>query len=132
MIKVSPEKNEEKIKEILSRHALDEDCSILSAYENGEIVGYAVGKPNGHAFDIKAFCVISCKDYTKQSAEEKFIAELLIRSVGNYACNREMILLTGEDNNLFFTAVQLGINSSSDSVRIFIPQLFKKCDSCKD
>ena len=129
MLKISPETNRDVIKEILTKHSLNGEFIILSAYEDEEIVGYTVSEQDGHSLRVIEFEVLSCSDYTSQTDDEKFISELLIRSTANYAANREMILLTGENNNMFFTAVQLGVNSAPDSVRIFIPKLFGKCSN---
>lgn len=127
MVKVSPEKNKDVISKILTQHSLSDDHTVISAYECGELVGYVALKENGHTLDISVFNVLDCKDYTKPTANDKFLAELIIRSVANYGANRDMVYLTSEDNNLFFSSTLLGFNLSSDSVKIFIPGLLKKC-----
>ena len=131
MITVSPEKNKDMIEIITKRHSLDKPHVILSAYDGDALAAYAAFYEEGHTVSTDVFEVLGCGDYTNQTKREKFISELLVRAVGNYAANRNMIFITGENNNLFFTAVSMGVNSSKDSVRIFIPALFKKCDSCE-
>lgn len=127
MVKVSPEKNKDVISKILTQHSLSDDHTVISACEQGKLVGYVALKENGHTLDISVFNVLDCKDYTKPTANDKFLAELIIRSVANYGANRDMVYLTSEDNNLFFSSTLLGFNSSSDSVKIFIPGLLRKC-----
>ena len=131
MIKVSPELNKITAKNIIKKHNLAENSVILSAYSNKELVAYAAFYENGHSAEVTAFEIIGCTDHSNQAHEQKFISELLLRAIGNYAANRNMVYITGENNNLFFTAVSLGVNSSKDSVRIFIPALFKKCGGCE-
>ena len=127
MVKVSPEKNKDVINKVLTQHSLNDEHTVVSAYEQGELVGYVALKENGHTLDVSVFNVLACEDYTKPTANDKFLAELMIRSVANYGANRDMVYLTSEDNNLFFTSTLLGFNSSQDNVRIFIPGLLRKC-----
>lgn len=131
MIKVSPEINKNTANNIIKKHNLAKNSVILSAYNGGELAAYAAFSENGHSAEVTVFEIIGCTDHSNQTHEQKFISELLVRAIGNYAANRNMVYITGENNNLFFTAVSLGVNSSKDSVRIFIPALFKKCDSCE-
>ncbi|MCR5636042.1 MAG: hypothetical protein K6F76_02525 [Clostridiales bacterium] len=131
MIKVSPEKNKNTADNIIKKYNLAQNSVILSAYNGGELMAYAAFFKNGHSAEVTVFEIIGCTDHSNQTHEQKFISELLLRAIGNYAANRNMVYITGENNNLFFTAISLGVNSSNDSVRIFIPALFKKCDSCE-
>ena len=128
MLKISPEKREFIYLPLLKKNGCDNDCTCLTAFENGVFLGYIIVKEEKTSLTIKGFEMMDCKDYIHLDSLYSQLAQLLIRAAGNFAFNRGILKMTGDLDSLFFVCTALNLNDGEDSVEIDIKKLFKPCE----
>lgn len=131
MLCVKPTEDKELENRILS------ECKItgvapclITAEEDNKILGYIAVEQKGTHLNIIDYSIANCKDYNNLTKNEREIAEYLVRSAGNYAFNRCMLMLTTELETYFLHFSKFGFKESDNKYSIQIKDLFKKCENC--
>lgn len=132
MLCVRPCSDEQYKEQVLLDLGLSGDSTeLLTAEENGRILGYAAVKPQGLELEILSLSIADCADYSAPNDDNMEIAEYLIRAVGNYAYNRMIPALSCVLPELDAILIRLGFEKIDNLSRINIKKLFNSCKSCE-
>ncbi|MGN0499292.1 MAG: hypothetical protein ACI4F6_09580 [Acutalibacteraceae bacterium] len=131
MLCVKPTEDEKLKNEILGRvRTTGDKPDVLTAVENGSLLGYAALDPVGSELRLADFCIISCKDPENPTAEDMEIAEYLVRAAGNYAYNRLMSTLSYDSLAYKPLLKSFRFEEINNKLTLDIKVLFKKCENC--
>lgn len=124
MIKVSPEKDEQKVAELFEKAHLqpaDKDSAVLVAVDGDKTLGKCMLQmtPKG--------VVILKLDFDKKDAS---LADWLMRSAMNYAANRGAYLAFSSIEEYEDVLLNLGFVKKDNSYVGEVPEIFKSCKSC--
>ncbi|MGN0456323.1 MAG: hypothetical protein ACI4F2_05655 [Acutalibacteraceae bacterium] len=133
MLCVKPTDDENLKNEILGRVRITGDKpDVLTAVENGCLLGYAALDPVGSELKLADFSITSCKDPENPTAEDMEIAEYLVRAAGNYAYNRLMSTLSYDSLAYKALLKRFRFEEINNKLTLDIKVLFKKCENCSN
>lgn len=131
MLCVKPTEDKELENRILSKCTITgvAPC-LITAIEDNNLLGYIAVEQKGTHLNIIDYSITNCKDYNNLAQSEREIAEYLVRSAGNYAFNRCMLMLTTELKEYCTHFSKFGFKEIDNKYSILIKDLFKKCENC--
>lgn len=133
MLCVKPTDNLDFEKSVLNKIKVQSDMPrVLTAEENGNMLGYIAVDPIGTKLDIVDFSLTDCNDYDSLNANQKEIAEYLLRAAGNYAFNRNMLTLETKLVKYRKLLEQFRFTEMDNKFSLHLKVLFKKCENCAD
>lgn len=103
---------------------------VLTAVENGKVIGYIAVDPVDRCLMILSIRIDSCKDFSSMTANDREIAEYLIRAAGNYAYNRLIQNLVCNNSDYKSLLEPFGFKEIDNKLQLDIKLLFKKCENC--
>lgn len=103
---------------------------VLHCIENGITKGYIVVDKIGGILNIPDFCIMANPTLINLSADDKEIAEYLIRAAGSYGLNRYILALETENKSFYNVFKQFGFAEVDNKLSIQLKVLFKKCENC--
>lgn len=131
MLCVKPSDDVKLKSEVLSSvDIIGKSPELLTATENGKLLGYVVVDPVGRVLRLAKIEISDCKDYANPTAVDMELAEYLIRAAGNYAYNRLMAALSCENDAYKAILKPFGFNEIDNKFQLDIKVLFKKCENC--
>ena len=128
MLTVLPEKDENICKEAIQKCKARNDATVFFARENNKNLGIVIVQTEKDFVEIVDFKIYDLKDCLDMNFEQKYIGEILLRTAGNYALNRNLFRLESNINDVFFMAEKLGIYQDTERAVIELSKLFKKCE----
>lgn len=131
MLCVKPTNDESLKNEILKTAEIKGDNpDVLTAVENGSLVGYVVVDPVERVLMLPKLEIISCNSYDAPNQNDRELAEYLVRAAGNYAYNRLMTTLSCDNLDLKTILTPLKFKEIDNKLQLDIKVLFKKCENC--
>ncbi len=132
MLCVKPCTDIEFKEQVLSTLGYNADSAeLLTAEENGRLLGYAAVKQLGQNLEILRLSIMSCTDYSSPTEEDSEIAEYLVRAAANYAYNRMLTTLSCSLPEFSTILLRLGFDKVDNLCEINIKKLFNSCKNCK-
>lgn len=131
MLCVKPCTDNQYKEQALSTIGLSGDSAeLLTAEENGRILGYAAVKPQGMKLEILKLSITDCADYSAPNNDNMEIAEYLIRAAGNYAYNRMIPMLCCAQTEISTILLKFGFEKIDNIMVVEIRKLFNSCKNC--
>mgnify|MGYP005774463117 CR=1 FL=1 len=131
MLTISPEKDKLFLEKIFSNcHADGMEPAVLTAKENGKLLGYAAIDLKDYTVRILEFAMVGNEKLTGLSTEEQQLADSLIKAVASYAMNRNVFLLSSSYEPAFPLLTSFGFQQNDNKMRIDLSRLIKKCKRC--
>ena len=131
MLTISPEKDKLFLEEVFGRCNADGmEPAVLTAKENGTLLGYAAIDLKDYAVRILEFAMVGNEKLTGLSVEEQQLADSMIKAVASYAMNRNVFLLSSDYQPAFPLLESFGFQQNDNKMRIDLSRLIKKCKRC--
>lgn len=131
MLCVKPSTDDELKNKIFKTVEIEGDHpELLTAVENGSLVGYIAVDPVDRVLRLPEMKIFSCTSYDAPTQNDRELAEYLIRAAGNYAYNRLMTTLSCDNLGLKTILMPFGFKEIDNKLQLDIKVLFKKCENC--